>query len=177
MKPMTSLSYIVPVRRVEFMISFLFQAELSLDRCENLAELRSYYLRIWGLGVLDDLLNEWSGYAEGRNAQAEGLLGLFCVPVVIQWLLFKRVALSREKIEKTIECLRSFVAVIHGIGDEPEEALVSLRMRLYSAAILLANWLPKSRVDKLRLIEHLNAAPHLSLSPFDMRCGLWGRGK
>lgn len=171
MKPMTSLFHIVPVCRVEFMISFLFQAELSLDRCENLAELRSYYLRIWGQGVLDDLLKEWSGYVEGRNSQAGDLFGLFCVPAVIQWLLFKRVALSREKIEKTIECLRSFWAVIQGIGDEPEKALISLRMRLYSAAISLGNWLPKSRVDKLRSIEHLNAAPHLLLRPFDMRCG------
>ena len=168
---MTSLFHIVPVRRVEFMISFLFQAELSLDRCENLADLRSYYLRIWGRGVFDDLLKEWSGYVEGRNSQTGDLLGVFCVPVVIRWLLFKRIALPREKIEETISCLRSFGAVIHGIGDTPEKALISLRMRLYSAAISLGNWFPKSRVDKLRSIEHLNAAPHLLIRPFNMKSG------
>lgn len=168
-QPMIQL---VPAHCVRERISFLYQAELSIDRCINVQELRTYYARIWPGCSIDALLATWPKRNESR------LVHQICVKMpsvlaFVEWFIYKRIFLTTAQIEESESCIRDVLSILRSSGNAAKEDLIPLRMRLYDAATSLCHGLSLKYVQSFRNVEHLNSAPHLSLRPFNANsCGL-----
>ena len=162
---------LVSSHSAQLWISFLFQAEMSMDRCKDIRQLREYFAFLWPDDTIEKLLAvcQNKGLPTCRFSLGCGLPFV----VLMQWFVFKRVRLPMSKILEAENCIRSFVALLRGSDVVGKESFIAMRMRLYSAATSLCAGLPLPVVQSFRKIEHLNSAPHLSLRPFNAeRCGI-----
>ncbi len=160
----------IPVRYVQQRISFLFQAELSIDRCKSIQELRAYYARIWPGCSVDVILAAWPEERAMKNSVSANMFYSSCIGALIQWFVFRRVCLSDFQIKESEDCLRTIVSILYGPDIPSKESLNSVRMHLSDVATSLCGGLPSIIVQAFRKIEHLNSAPHLSLRPFNAGC-------
>ena len=160
----------IPARYVQQRISFLFQAELSIDRCKSIQELRTYYARIWPGDSIEAFLFAWPKESAMKKPLIANVLCQSCIGALIQWFVFRRVCLSVSQIKESDDCLRTIMSILRGPGTPSKESLISVRMHLSDVATSLCVGLPSTVVHAFRKIEHLNSAPHLSLRPFNARC-------
>ena len=162
----------IPARYVQQRISFLFQAELSIDRCKSIQELRAYYACIWPGCSIDALLAAWPEEKAMKKPLIANMLYPSCIGALIQWFVFRRVCLSVSQIKESEDCLRTVMSILREPGIPSKESLISVRIHLNDVATSLCGDLPSTVVHAFRKIEHLNSAPHLSLRPFNARyCG------
>ena len=167
---------LVPAQCVRQRVSFLFQAELSIDRCEDVQQLRTYYARLWPDGSVEDLLARWSDETVRCKCSAVNT-GMSRIRTLVQWFIFRRVYLSLSQIEESESSVRAFLSLIRGKDTPTKEFMISMRMRLGDAATSLCYGLPLSCLQSFRKVEHINAAPQLLLRSFSAEsCGLRIRG-
>lgn len=162
----------IPAQFVRLRISFLFQAELSIDRCLDVAQLREYYARLWPGNSAKVLFAMWPN----KDTSGRRMFNVYPserVRAFLQWHLFKKISLTVEQIEEAESCFCAFLSLLAGRGACPKDYLITMRMRLNAAAISFCNGLSLSSIQSLRKVEHLNSAPHLSLRAFSAAsCGL-----
>lgn len=160
----------IPARYVQQRISFLFQAELSIDRCKSIQELRAYYARIWPRCSIDALLAAWPEEKAMKMPLLVNMLYQTCIGALMQWFVFRRICLSASLIKESEDCLNTVMSILRGSDIPTKESLIPVRMNLNSVATSLCGSLPSTVIQAFRNIEHLNSAPHLSLRPFHAGC-------
>ena len=160
----------IPARYVQQRISFLFQAELSIDRCKSIQELRAYYACIWPGSSIDTLLAAWSEEKATKKPLIANMPCKSCVGALMQWFVFRRVYLSASQIKESEDCLRMVMSILRGPCIPSKESLIAVRMHINDVAMSLCGGLPATVILAFRKIEHLNSAPHLSLRPFNAGC-------
>ncbi len=172
---MKNAARLVPAQCVRQRVSFLFQAELSIDRCKDLQQLRAYYACLWPENSVEEFLTMWSDGNAWRKCSVS-IPGMSCILTFLQWFVFKKVCLTLAQIEESESSIRAFLVLLRGADTPTKELMISMRMRLNKAAMSLCCGLPLSYLQSLRKIEHLNAAPHLSLRLFSAEsCGVRSR--
>lgn len=164
-----NLVKVMPAHCVRKRVLFLFQAELSLDRCRDVQELRTYYDHVWPGHSIESFLAAWPSGKIVLPRCSVGIagMGVTRLRALLQWFVLKNIYLTTYQIEESESCIREFLNVLRSADICEKSSLISLRIRMCDVATSLCSGLPQKFVQAFRNVEHLNSASHLSLCSFN----------